>query len=489
MLEKILFFIKQSIVYSLGGLTLPLVGIFMVPLYTRVFTTDDYGVIYLVQITITFLTVLLMLGLDNANARYYMDSRDNQDRKTTASTTLFFVLAVVLACCLVFIGFSKEISQLIFKTGIYNRYLVIAAAAVPFGLCTTLCINLLRFNFRPVSYTILSVAQLLVNVSLIILLVVHFKLGIIGIFTATLISAILFFAINLLITRRYFSFTFSKKRLIELLKFGIPLVPYGITIYLIQNSARYFLSYFSTLDEVGLYSLGLQLASILAIFFIGTGLAWGPLIYSTYKEANIKAVYSKLTDYFVSAALLLVVGLSLFSREILTVFTTPQYYGAYIVVPFLALYFTFFYIGLRMSFGINIAKKTLHFTWVSVLTAAINIGLNFLLVPPYGMLGAAISALACSIVWCILLVFISQRYYQVDYNLSAFFKILALSVALICAGYFLFSEVSLWNILIKIGLLGIFVVCVYVFHLVGSAELKYLNSQARHVFFRKKAAK
>jgi O-antigen/teichoic acid export membrane protein len=489
MLEKILFFIKQSIVYSLGGLTLSLVGIFMVPLYTRVFTPDDYGVIYLIQITITFLTVLLMLGLDNANARYYMDSKDERDRNITASTTLFFVLTVVLACCLIFIGFSKEISQLIFKTGIYNKYLIIAAAAVPFGLCTTLCINLLRFNFRPVSYAVLSAAQLLVNVSLIILLVVQFKWGIIGVFTATLVSAVLFFAINLLITRQYFSFTFSKKRLVELLRYGIPLIPYGITVYLIQNSARYFLSYFSTLDEVGLYSLGLQLTSILAIFFIGTGLAWGPLIYSTYKEDNIKAVYSKLTNYFIAAALLLVIGLSLFSREILAVFTTPQYYGAYIVVPFLALYFTFFYIGLRMSFGINIAMKTFHFTWISVLTAAINIGLNFLLVPPYGMLGAAIAALACSIVWCVLLVIISQRYYQVDYNLSAFFKILALSVALICAGYFLFSNVNLWNILIKIVLLCIFVACVYIFQLIGKDEFKYLNSQARKVFFREKTTK
>jgi O-antigen/teichoic acid export membrane protein len=486
MLEKILFFVKQSAVYSLGSLTLPLVGIFMVPLYTRVFTPDDYGIIYLVQITITFLTVLLTLGLDNANARYYMDSKDDRDRKLTASTTLFFIVTAVLALCLVFIGFSKQISSLIFDTGTYNKYFIIAGAAVPLSLCATLCINLLRFNFRPVSYTVLSAAQLLVNVSLIIILVVHFKSGVIGIFTATLASAALFFIINLFVTRRYFSFTFSKTRLVELLKFGVPLVPYGITVYLIQNSARYFLSYYSNLEEVGLYTLGFQIASILSIFFIGTGLAWAPLIYSTYKEANIKAVYSKLTDYFVAAALLLVVGLSLFSREILKIFTTTQYYSAYILVPFLALYFTFFYIGLRMSFGINIAKKTFHFTWISVVTAALNIGLNFLLVPPYGMIGAAISALASSIVWCVLLVLISQIYYRVDYNIAAFFKILASAVVFICAGYFLLSNVTLWNILIKIGLLCIFVVCIYVFRLVGNNELHYLNTQTRRFLLKRK---
>lgn len=484
MLEKILFFIKQSIVYSLGSLTLPLVGIFMVPLYTRVFTPDDYGVIYLIQIAITFLAVFLAFGLDNASARYYMDSQDDHDKKLTASTTLIFLVTVLVVGCLLFIGFSNEISQLIFKTGTYSEYLMIAAAAVPFGLCATLCINLLRFNFRPVSYSVLSAAQLLVNVALIVILVVTFKWGIIGVFTATVISAVLFFVVNLSITRGYFSFTFSKKRMLELLQFGVPLVPYGITVYLIQNSARYFLSYFSSLEEVGLYSLAFQITSVLSVFFIGTGLAWGPLIYSTYKEANIKAVYSKLTDYFVSLALFLVTGLSLFSREILMVFATSQYSRAYVVIPFLALYFTFFYIGLRMSFGINIARKTFHFTWISVLTAALNIGLNFLLVPPYGMIGAAIAALASSIVWCILLVLISQRYYQVDYNISAFFKILAFAAVLVCTGYFLLSSVIWWHILIKIGLLGIFVVCVYIFNLVGANELKYIHSQARKIWVR-----
>lgn len=486
MLEKILFFIKQSLVYSLGSLTIPLIGIFMVPLYTRVFTPDDYGIIYLVQITITFLTILLMLGLDNANARYYMGSKDDEDKKLTASTTLFFLLTVVITGCLVFISFSREMSRLLFETVIYSKYLIIAATAVPFGLCATLCINLLRFNFRPVSYTVLSAAQLLVNVSLIILLVVQLKCGITGVFTATLISAVLFFTINFFISRRYFSFTFSKKRLAELIHYGVPLVPYGITIYVMQHSARYFLSYFSSLEEVGLYSLGFQIASVLSILFIGTGLAWGPLIYSTYKEDNIKAVYSKLTDYFVSLSLLLVIGISLFSREILMVFATSQYYGAYIVVPFLALYFTFFYIGLRMSFGINIAIKTFHFTWISTVTAALNIGLNFLLVPPHGMIGAAIAALACSVVWCILLVLISQRYYKVDYNLSAFFTVLALAAVLISVSHFLLLNVSLWNILIKIGLLCIFVICVYFLQLVGSAELNYLKAQVRKAVFKKR---
>lgn len=141
-----------------------------------------------------------------------------------------------------------------------------------------------------------------------------------------------------------------------------------------------------------------------------------------------------------------------------------------------------------MGFGIHLAKKTLHFTWISIVTAAVNIGLNFLLVPRYGMIGAATATLACSIVWCVLLVSMSQKYYHVDYALGPFFKILAVALIIICGSYFLLADISLLNILIKIGLVGIFAVCLYVFDLIGKDELKYLKNLAHEIIKRKDAS-
>jgi len=474
MKDKILPFVKQSIVYGIGGLAIPLAGILLVPIYTRIFTPDDYGVINLVQITIMFLSVILVLGLDNASGRYYLEYKSDKEKKIVASTTIFFLAVVLLIGCLAFIAFSEQISRLIFKTGSDSQYLVIAAAALPVGICSTLCLNLLRFNLRPVSYTILSVANMLLTVCISIVLVVVLKIGVKGVFLATLISASLFLIINLIVTRGYFSLAFSLQRLKDLLWFGLPLVPYGIAIYLMQNCDRYFLAQFVSLEDVGLYNLGGQIASISSLFFISTGLAWGPFVYMTYKEDNIGAVYTRLLNYFVAAAALIVVGLSIFSHEILMIFASSNYYSAYMVIPFLTLSLTFFYIGLRMSFGINIAKKTLHFTWISIVGVAVNVGLNFLLVPLYGMMGAATASLISSVVWCILLVYISQRYYEFKYSLTSFLGILTVSLAIICFAYFLLIDVSWQNILIKIVLIGVFSVFVYLFHLVGNDELKYI---------------
>jgi O-antigen/teichoic acid export membrane protein len=471
--EKIIPVIKQSAIYSLRSFIGPFTSIFMAPIYTRIFVPDDYGVINLIQIVIFFMTPLLILGTDNATGRYYNDPESEQDRELTASTSMLFRAVMVFSGFLVFVLFSKQISLLLFKTSIYTKCLIIAVAAVPFQQCAGLCLLLLRFNFRAFTFVIFSLARLFATLSLTILFVVLLRWGIMGIFEAALLISILFFLIIVFTTKGYFSFKFSIKRLRELLKYGIPLVPYSFTVYLIYNCDRYFLSYFCTLKDVGLYGIGSQIAGILMMLFTGFGLAWSPFFFSTYKEDNIKPVYSKVMDYLISATFFLIICASLFAAEVLIILTTPQYYEAHIVVPILALFFAFYHLGLYMSFGIHIAKKTIHFTWVGAVTAAVNMGLNFLLVPSYGMIGAAIATLACSIVWCVLLVFVSQKYYYINYNLSSFLKILAASSIIICISYLLPPSITLANTLIKLGMLGGFVVCLYLFNLIGIDELKY----------------
>ncbi len=170
------------------------------------------------------------------------------------------------------------------------------------------------------------------------------------------------------------------------------------------------------------------------------------------------------------------------------VLTTPKYFGAYIVVPFLALQTTLYHLGLLLGFGISIAKKTFHFTWISIITAAVNVGLNFILVPPYGMIGAAIATLTCSIVWCILLAYVSQKYYHVDYGFFSFFKIALVSIAVIFASYYFLSAISWWGILLKMGLVLIFLASLYLLNFIGKPELKYSRNLAFRVLLRRKQA-
>ncbi|MCD6250037.1 MAG: oligosaccharide flippase family protein [candidate division Zixibacteria bacterium] len=478
MKEKLTALFRQSFVYTIGSLSSPIMGIFMVPIYTRVFSPEDYGVIDLIQITIIFASVALIMGTDNATGRYYLDKDNESDKKAIASTSLFFRAVILFAASGLFVLFSEEISLLLFKSGKQSGFLLLAFVAIPFDQCFTLCLNLLRYNFRSVSYTVIGTGKLLSKISLAILLVVFLKWGITGVFAATLISSTVFLLIILIFIRKYLSLSFSTSRLKELLTYGLPLMPYGFTVYLIQNCSRYFLVHYSTLQELGLYAVSSKLATLISFVFIGVGAALGPFLFSGYKKDETKAIYLKVVNYSIAASVVAVLGLSLFAREILMIFTSGQYVEAYILIPFLSSYITLFYLGLQMSWGIHIIKKTIYFTVVSIITAVVNIGLSFWLVPQYGMMGAAVTSLASSVVWCVSLVYISQKCYRINYDYLAYIKIAFSTTATILIAFHYLPDVNWQNTLLKIAIIMVSVVLLYFFKVIDKSELRYLKSLA-----------
>jgi len=484
--ERLIRLLKQSFVYTIGSLASPIAGIFMVPIYTRVFAPEDYGIIDLIQITIVFISVALIMGTDNATGRFYLDKDNEKDKRTIAATSLIFRVVVLAGASILLVLFSENISQMLFKSGRGTQFLVLAIIAIPFDHCFTLCLNMLRYEYRSISYTLLSVGKLIGKISLIILFVVFFKWGIRGVFSAALISSVVFLIAVMIVTRKYFSFTFSVYRLKELLRYGLPLVPYGFTVYLIQNCARYFLAHYGTLEDVGLYAVAAKLATLISFVFIGIGAALDPYIFSSYKDEETRRLYLKTTNYLVGASVVAVLGLSLFTREILLIFTTSKYINAQAVVPFLAAYMAFFYLGFQMSQGIHIAQKTIYFTVISIITAVVTIVLNLILVPSYGMMGAAIATLGGSIVWCLLLLFQSQVYYRVEYKYGAFVVMFILAAAIIFVSHKFFAEISLLNIVVKTGLIIITALFTYFTGLIGKGELEYIKSLPSKIIHRNK---
>jgi O-antigen/teichoic acid export membrane protein len=486
MRERLIRMFRQSFVYTIGSLASPLMGIFMVPIYTRVFAPEDYGIIDLIQITVVFVSVALIMGMDNATGRYYLDKNNVKDKKVIAATALIFRAAILLTASIILALFSESISKLLFRSGQQSQFLVLAFIAIPFDHCFTLCLNMLRYEFRSISYTLLSVGKLVGKISLIILFVVFLKWGIGGVFSAALISSIVFMITVLIVTHKYFSLTFSLARLRQLLHYGLPLVPHGFTVYLIQNCSRYFLAHYGTLEEVGLYAVSAKLATLISFVFLGVGAALDPYIYSSYHEEETRRMYLKTTNYLIAGSVVAVLGLSLFAREILLIFTTSKYMGARAITPFLAAYVAFFYLGFQMSQGIHIARKTIYFTIISVITAVITIVLNLILVPLYGMMGAAVATLGGSMVWCVLLVQRSQVYYHVEYRYGAFIILFLATAIIIVISNKFFVEVSFLHIIVKIGLIILAAGLTYLTRLIGKAELLYIKSLLLKYIFRSK---
>jgi O-antigen/teichoic acid export membrane protein len=468
--------LQNSLIYSLGGLAGTAVGVLLVPLYTRVFSPSQYGVIDLTTTVTTFLSIALMLGFDSAVGRYYADALDEQDRKLTASTGLFFLTSLAAVSLLPISLFSQQLAKLIFGDSAYGGLLLVAAAFTFFNVLLSSFQTLLKFRFQPIAFAAVSIGTLLLQVGLTLYLVVFCRAGIIGVYTARLVATAVFSVVGFWLTRSSYCVRFSFVRLRGLLAFGVPLIPLSISYYVMMYASRYFLKAFHGLHDVGVYGIGYNVASLIGLVVVGFQHAWGPFVYSTYKEERAKSSFSKAYDYASVAVSLAVVALSLFATEILAIFTTSEYAEAYKAIPFIAASIAAYTLGGYFSVGIGIAKRNIHRAWGGLLAASVNLGLSYALVPSLGIVGGGVATLTSFIVQGVILMSVSQRCYRVEYRFRRNVAMYFVTGLLVLLGYRLFrSNLTPINVLLKLTMLGGFAVVPFLLGLVSVSDLKAIR--------------
>jgi O-antigen/teichoic acid export membrane protein len=235
---------------------------------------------------------------------------------------------------------------------------------------------------------------------------------IVGNFTGTL--AVYFV---LLAYRRFqLGLEFDRGLFRQMQHFGLPLVPSGIALWVIDLSDRFFLVRMKGLAENGLYSIGVRISTAILLLLIALRTAWPAFAFSIKDDDEAKRTYGYVLTYVVYAACWLSLALSLLAPWLVRLLTTPRFYRASEVVPLLVFGGTAFIAFNVMSIGIGRAKRT-QFNWVVTgAAAAVNVGLNFLLIPPYGMIGAAISTLVAYLVMFLGMTVRAQQVFRVPYQ-------------------------------------------------------------------------
>lgn len=472
MLKKLKSLFKNSIIYSLRGVTAQLIGVLLVPIYTRVFSTEQNGVIDLITTSTILLNLFFLLGLDSAVGRYYVDGLTQNDRKLTVSTAFFFHLFSLAIIIPFVIFFSREISFYFLGSKDYAAFLVVTFLAVPFSIVSSFCENLLKWTMRPIAYSIVSIGALVLQCVLTIYLVVFARIGLIGIFIAFLVTQMIFAGVGILLVRGWFSFTFCWQRLKGLLSFGAPLVFLALAHYIMTYSDRYFLRIFQGLEVVGLYGVAYKMSFAVSFVIAGFQNAWGPFLYSMYKDEKAARVIAKIYSYVATFICFVVLVISLFAKEILMLFTTQAYYEAYLVVPFIAASVAAYTLGGYFSVGIGISKKTFQRAWIGIAAFILNLVLNYFFIPLWSMIGAAVATIISFLfLGCVSMV-ISQRYYPVPYRFKSVFVMFFFAAVVISIVYKFFqAEVNFINFCFKLIAISLFVLIPFLLKLVSLDDL------------------
>jgi O-antigen/teichoic acid export membrane protein len=302
---------------------------------------------------------------------------------------------------------------------------------------------LFRVEQRPRAFVAASLTNITITIAATIVLVVGFNQGALGVIAGNFTGTLVVYFALLLYRRELLGFEFDRKLFEAMERFGLPLVPSALALIAVTFSSRFFLAHLSGLDEVGRYELGVRIASVMVLLLTAFRNAWPAFAYSIEDDTLARRTYAFVLTYLVAATSWVALTLGLLSPWLVQILAPSNhaYWPGHRVVGLLAFGAVMLAGYIVVSIGIGRARRT-QFNWVVTGAAAVlNITLNVILIPPYGMIGAAIATLAAYALMFVLMSVHAQRTYPTPYQWRRVATALGAGAALLAVGKLL--DVSL----------------------------------------------
>jgi O-antigen/teichoic acid export membrane protein len=240
---------------------------------------------------------------------------------------------------------------------------------------------------------------------------------------------------------------------------------------------RVILNNLSTLSLVGLFDIGSQIGKLINVITLGVNSAFSPWFFEQLKaDKNNKKTIAEVTDKIMLLYVFVAIAISWFSPELLKLIANVSYHSAWNVVPFIA--FAFVINGFYYSFSnVFFLEKTKYLPIISFIGAIINIALNFLLIPIYGIMGAAIASLSSKLIFSAIAYRVSQKLFYIPYRLRYIVSLTALGFSLACLPYYFQNKVDGLDLWVAIGikLAAIFLLVLPTFWINKTAIMSYIR--------------
>lgn len=410
-------FFKQYMTYSVGITLSRVASLLLLPLYTRFFSSKDYGVLDTLMTITALCQPFLMLGIDSAIQILFFSYKGKSEQDDLVMTSVFLVAGVAGLISTIIMVLSPLVVIKLFGNQNYITELRLLSMDIFFVSMLTLFRDNLRMRQEAFLYNCVAISQLLLVTGLNIYFVAVQQLGIRGFIYGLAIGDAIVMLISGVITLNHHFYFPSWGKTFPLLKIGMPLLPVSAAYWILSSSDRFFLLKYSSLTEIGLYGIANRLAAGIGIFAIAVQLAWRPFALRIQSQPDARTTYASAPLLYLASVgwfgLFFVAG----SPIILRMFTTPEYAGAAKLLPLLVLAQVMYGGYYIVSTGIEITKQTQHLTWTILIAAIVNIGLNILLIPLFGASGAAIATVSAYTAATFCVGIISNYLYPLPYDL------------------------------------------------------------------------
>ncbi len=484
----------QTAIYGLSSILGRLLNYLLVPLYTRVFDTGEYGVVTQFYAYAAFLNVIFTYGLETAFFKFNQSENGRPQVYSTALISVItssLVLFGILAFCSPLLsgifqaGTSQQPSMSLYITWFAGILAADAMTAIPFAR--------LRQQNRAVRFAVVRLINIALNIGFNIFFLVwcpkavvenpaswvtsvyHPGQGVGYVFLANFLASLVTLLL-LLPELRHITAGFDSGLWKKMLRYGWPLMVAGFAGMVNETFDRIMLPYLvkdpsTALDQLGIYGACYKLSILMTLFVQTFRYASEPFFFSQASKADARQIYARVMNWFVFSCAFIFLFVMLF-LDAIQFFIGERFRSGLPVVPILLMANLCLGVYLNLSIWYKLTGKTTWGAWFSLIGAIITLLLNFLLIPSLGFMGAAWATLVCYAAIMVISYFVGQRYYHVPYDTGAF--LIAVGLALV-----------LWGASIYIDTLGIGTT----FHHVTNTCLLLIFPAAAWVFLRRKTRK
>ncbi len=471
MLREIKKLVKHSSIYSIGNLSGHILSFLLLPVYTRLLTAEEYGILALISVFRTILQRILNLGTQSSVVKVYFEVDSDDAQREVISTAFYSVIIFSLFSIAILWLLKDKLSVLLFSSNSFSPLFTFALLASLFYIITTIPLAVFRAKGKALSYSIFAFLVLALGITFNIIFVIILRENVRGVLRSAFLSQAIVFFIVLIVFWKNLIPKFRVKYLMRMLTFGLPLVPSALSLWILTLLDRYFLRLFSSLDVVGVYSLGYKIATIMnMLVIIPFSMAWSPLMLRWQKHKNAKELYGKVFKYFGIFGFFILLVLSVFSREIIMIMTTPVYYDAHRVVYLIVLSYLFHGFYMIFTTGCTLVRRTYFFAIATAVAAIMNTILNLLLIPHFGMMGAAVATVISYFAMMVIMYFFSKKYYRIDFDFSSSIKLFIISGLLYLISIFVRGCLPL-SIITKLVLIALFVFMIPFLGILNKGEI------------------
>lgn len=380
-------------IYTISNVLNAAIPFLLLPVLTHYLDTSDYGVLSNFNAIANLMVPLVGINLmASVQVQYIKDEVDNQNYLSTGLRLALVLTAVFSGILFLFGGYIENLIQ------VPKFFLYFIAVYALFNVVIEVLLAIWRMEDAAINYGIFRVTRTAIEISLVLLLVIGFGMNfegsIYGMIAAYGLGCLV--ALFILMNKKLLFGTYDRSYLNHAVKYGVPLIPHTLSGVIMMYSDKLIITYYHGQSENGIYTVGFMIGQAIGLLQNSFNQAWVPWVFQKLKagKENDKKRMVKITYLYVVGILLVVLLLWLMLPFIFKYFIGEKFGEGMQLVIWVALGFAFNGMYKMVSVYIFYLEKTMIIAFTSFGVAIVNIILNFVLIPKYGLQGAAVATMS-----------------------------------------------------------------------------------------------